>query len=169
MVVATQLLVATPLAASESEFYLAVEAGYRPLSAGEELPAVQAGGLALGAGYHVTDFALLEGMLFYAAGARQGEFHNLFGAELAFRLLIDATQWIPSLGPSLGWAGDYNSDSGLLHGLSAGLSGCLEYRGRRSHSLAICGESAFFPLSDALNGFYGVAFRLNGFLPYLFE
>lgn len=161
------LLIGAPALATEGERYLGIEVGYRSIIAGETT--FHTPSLTLGGGYHFSDFALVEGMVFYGATSANDTFQSLAAANLAFRLLIDATQWIPSIGPEIGYLAGYSTDAGLSHSFYAGASACLEYRTWRTHSFALCGETAVIPFQDDFESFYGIGFRANGFLPYLFE
>lgn len=161
------MLLGTSALATEGERYLGMEVGYRPIITAETTLHTPA--LTLGGGYHFSDFALVEGTLFYGATYANDAFQNVAAANLAFRLLIDATQWVPSIGPEIGYLAGYSTDSGLIHSFYAGGSACLEYRTWRTHSFALCGEMAVVPFQDDFESFYGIGFRANGFLPYLFE
>lgn len=161
------MFLTAPALATENEKYLGLEVGYRPVVEGETT--LQAPALTVGGGYHFSDFALVEGTLFYGATYSDSTFQHLAAANLAFRLLIDATQWVPSIGPEVGYLAGYNADDGLRHGFYAGASACLDYRAWRTHSFALCGEMAVIPFQDDFESFYGLGLRVNGFLPYLFE
>ena len=161
------LLVSSSALATEGERYLGIELGYRPVSKSEETLHTPA--LTVGGGYHFSDFVLVEGTVSYGATYANDLFHNIASANLAFRLLIDATQWVPSIGPEVGYLAGYNSEDGMSHGFFVGASACLDYRVWRTHSFAICGEYSVIPFQDDFESFYGLGFRANGFLPYLFE
>jgi hypothetical protein len=163
------LLVLLPAAAlgSGGDFYLAVEGDYRSVAQGDVT--LHTPSLTLGGGVHVSDFAVLEGTLWYGGTLANGHFENLAAVALSFRFLIDATQWIPSIGPEVGYLAGYGGEDGLRHGFYAGGSACIDYRIWRTHSLALCGEYAVIPFQDDYDSFFGLGFRVNGFLPYLFE
>ncbi len=161
------LLASSTTLATEGERYLGLELGYRPVLQGENT--LHAPVLIMGGGYHFSDFVLVEGTVSYGATYADDLFQNLAAANLAFRLLVDATQWIPSIGPEVGYLAGYNTDAGIGHGFYVGASACLDYRTWRTHSFAICGEYSAIPFQDDFKSFYGVGLRVNGFLPYLFE
>jgi len=124
--------------------------------------------LSIGGAWHITDFALLELTGFYD-GTYDESWRQFWGADLAFRLLLDATQWVPSVGPVVGWMFGYSSPDGLEKGLYAGLGACLEHRSRRSFSLGLCGTGALVPFHEAWEALYTVGFRVSAYLPYFFE
>lgn len=158
----------TTASATGGDRYLTLQGDYRAIGEGETIT-LHTPALTLGGGYNISDFWLIEGTLSYGATYGNGSFQNLAGAAIAGRFLVDATQWIPSLGAQVGYMAGYNGRDGLRHALYAGGSACLDYRIWRTHSLAICGEYNVVPLQDAFRSFWGVGFRVNGFVPYMFE
>ncbi len=161
------LLLPAPATASGGDSYLAAEVDYR--SVAQEYLTLHTPSLTLGGGYHVSDFAVLEGTFWYGGTMANGNFENLAAVALSFRFLIDATQWIPSIGPEVGYLAGYSGGEGLRHGFYAGGSACVDYRVWRTHSLALCGEYSVIPFQDDYVSFFGLGFRVNGFLPYLFD
>ncbi len=153
--------------ASWGEKYLAAQVDYRPVLQAEAMLHTPA--LTLGGGYHVSDFALVEGSLFYGATYGDGAFRQLWGVDTTLRLLIDATQWIPSVGPAVGYLFGYDTQDSFQHGFYLGASACLDYRTWRTHSFEVCGEVAVFPFQKDYTALYLIGFRANGFLPYLFD
>lgn len=122
-----------------------------------------------GVGYYVTDFSLVEGEIGYGATRADGEFRHIMGFRGVFRMLIDVTEWVPSVGASAGWLSTYATDDGLQGGGFIGFSACVDRRTSRSHSWGVCGEIAAFPLSDHFQAVHTIGIRFNGFLPYLWE
>jgi hypothetical protein len=161
------LLLSSPTYASQGEHYLFAGLGYLPISTADGY--LHAATLSAGFGWDITDFTLVDAELYYAAAAAPGGLGHLAGAEASFRLLIDATEWVPSVGPSGGWAFSYSPDGGLDQGPYLGATACLQHRTQRESSQTICGEAAVFPFLGDLQGMYLLTFRLDGFLPYLFD
>jgi len=154
--------------ASQSERYLWSALSYNPVSTEEGF--LHAGTLSAGFGYYLSDFSVIDGELYYGFTWSDGGPAHIAGAEAAFRLLIDATQWIPSVGPVIGWLYAYSNATESTTGPYIGGEACIEYRSVRERSLALCGEMALFPIMDTpLQGMYFLSFRWNGFLPYIFE
>jgi hypothetical protein len=130
---------------------------------------LDAGALTVGGGYFLGDFCLLEAGLTYGATGHDSEFHQLASAELAFRLLVDATEWIPSIGPVAGWLFHHAPTPGLEGGFFVGASACLDRRASRTWSVGACGEYSMFPLGGPLEGAYFLGLRAALYLPAVWE
>lgn len=161
------ILAASPAGASDRDAFLRAGAGY--VSAGTVTQARHGGTLGIGAGYAVTDFSVADLTLRYAA-VPGDEFVHLADAEAAFRLLIDATEWVPSIAATSGWLAWYDTTNGFDEGtFHYGAAVCVEYRTTREKSVSVCGAAQTFPFADALSTFYLAELSFNGYLPWLFE
>jgi len=158
-------LLSVPAAAGEG--YLHGQLSWMPVSHADYK--LDAGALTVGGGYFLGDFCLLEGGLTYGATGHDGEFHQLAAAELSFRLLVDATEWIPSIGPVAGWLFHHAPTPGLEGGFYLGASACLDRRAARTWSVGACGEYSMFPLGGAMEGAYFLGLRAALYLPAVFE
>jgi hypothetical protein len=154
--------------ASRGERYLSAELQYRPAKS-RFAGYLHTPALSLGGGFHLTDFALFEGMAYYGLTGSQGALRHVWGGEMTLRLLIDATQWIPSIGPVVGWIFSSDEPDGFNNAFYLGAHACVDYRNVRSFSYAICGSITAVPYDGDFAAMYLLGFRLNGFLPYLFE
>jgi hypothetical protein len=155
--------------ASDGEKTLSLGGGYAAASLNDLW--VHGGGLRAGAGWWVSDFWILDGNLFYAGAYGDSDLHQLFGADASFRWVIDATQWVPSIGVTAGWLGAY---SPVLDGFKttygfAGGTVCLEYRSKREKSLQLCADVGYLPFDDDMDMFVLVNIDFQAYLPYFFE
>ena len=148
--------------------YLTLGGQYMPVAIGDDT--FHTPSLTLGYGYFVNDFSVLEADLYYGGLPEDGAYRQFGGGHAAFRLLIDATQWVPSVGMVAGWLATHSTEAGLESGAPyAGFSLCLERRTTRERSLSACAEGASFPLSDDYQSVYFINLNFNGYLPYFFE
>lgn len=168
LALAVCFLLPSAVNASVNEHYLTLGGQYLPVAAGDDT--FHTPSLTLGYGYFVSDFAVLEADLFYGGLPSDGAYRQFAGSHAAFRLLIDATQWVPSVGAIAGWLAAHATDTGLESGAPyAGFSLCLERRTAREKSLSACAEGASFPFSDEFQSVYFLNLNFNGYLPYFFE
>ena len=119
----------------------------------------------------VSDFWILDANIFYAGAYGNSDFHQLAGADVAFRWVVDATQWVPSFGITAGWLGAY---SPLLDGFKttrgyAGGTACLEHRDKREKSVALCADVGYLPFDEDFGMLVLVSLDFNAYLPYFFE
>ncbi len=161
------LLLLLPSTGFAGEGYLHGQLSWMPVSHLDYR--LDAGALTVGGGYFVGDFALFEAGLTYGATGHDAELHHLASADLAFRLLIDATEWIPSVGPVVGWLFHQAPTPGLEGGLYVGASACLDRRTARTWSVGACGQYSMFPLGGALEGVYFLGLRAALYLPAVWE
>jgi len=165
---AAVVLCALPANASWGEKYLSGTLSYSALSTVEH-GYVHAPFVSGGMGYYVTDFSILEGEVGYGPTRADDELRQIFGGRGVFRMLIDVTEWVPSVGASLGWLSAYAPDDGLEGGAFVGFSACVDRRTQRDHSWGVCGEIAAFPFHDNFQALHTIGVRFNGFLPFLFD
>jgi hypothetical protein len=163
------LLLPLTAQANWGDKYLTGQFSYTPVLTADGAGRLHYPELALGGGYFVSDFALVEADLFYAPTYGNDSFRQFWGAEVSFRMLIDMTQWVPSIGPLAGWAFFHSAPNGFVHSAYLGGQACLDYRSKRSFALGVCGELAVGIDDDVFTGYQSVGFRFSGFLPYLFE
>lgn len=157
-----------PASATSGESFLHVDGGYL-LLAGDGGNG-NGGALGMGFGYYVSDFSLVDTRLYAGATTGDETLLSAGGGEAALRILIDATEWVPSVGLAVGWMGFYGMDSGLEPGsFYYGGTVCLEYRAQRDSSIRACGTGGTFPLDDQLPSFVTATVDLSAYLPYWFE
>ena len=153
--------------AAQDETYLFGSVSYMPVSS--SIGYLHCGALGLGSGYFISDFAVVDGQLYYAGTYADDAFRHFIGLDAAFRLLIDVTEWVPSIGPAGGISMAWSEPGGLSAVFHVGISVCVEHRTQRDHSMALCGEIQAVPLHTDFQAMYLLSFRFNGFLPYFFE
>lgn len=163
------LLLPVSAQANWGDKYLTGQFSYTPIMISDDTGRLHFPELALGGGYFVSDFALVEADLFYGPTYGSDSLRHFWGAEASLRMLIDMTQWVPSIGPLAGWMFFQSTPDGFSHTAYLGGQACLDYRSKRSFSLGVCGELAVGLDDDVFTGYQSVGFRFSGFLPYIFE
>lgn len=166
---AVVLLAVSPALASDGEKTLSLGGAYASATMADM--SVNGAGLRVGAGWWVSDFWILDANIFYAGAYGNSDFHQLAGADVAFRWVVDATQWVPSFGITAGWLGAY---SPLLDGFKttrgyAGGTACLEHRDKREKSVALCADVGYLPFDEDFGMLVLVSLDFNAYLPYFFE
>lgn len=155
------------LKASEGEKSASVGLGYLGVARLETN--LHAPALEVSAAWFLTDFVVTEAMLMLGVAPTQGSATAVFGGEVSLRLLLDATQWIPSIGPVVGYVGQAGGPDSFHGGLNIGLSACIDHRSHRSWSMGVCGEITAFPFGQTLEATYLAVYRLTGFFPEFFS
>ena len=148
--------------AAKGDGYLSPRLSYHPIvldSGWLHFPS-----LAVGGGWFITDFSVLEAYAMYGGTYGAGEFQQMWGAEASFRMLLDVTEWIPSFGLTVGYLGTQSATAGADHGLTVGVSGCLDYRRKREVSVGLCGQWAY-PFLLPADTIWEIGLRVNLFLP----
>jgi len=169
LLAAALLTTPSPALANWGDKYFAGQLSYTPAVTAADVGRLHFPEIAFGGGYFVSDFALVEADLFYGLTYADDSVQQLFGAEASFRFLIDMTQWVPSIGPLVGWAFLPSAPDGFSHTAYLGGQACLDYRSKRSFALGLCGEMAVGIDNEVLSGYQSLGLRFSGFLPYIFE
>lgn len=158
--VAFTLLVPQLALASQGEWYWKTGGGYRFSSTSEGL--LHAGELRFGLGMFPSDFTVAELNTFYNAGY-YGGLHHMLGAEASFRLLIDAFEWVPSIGPVLGISGIVQADGDPTMTGWLGAEFCLDYRGQRTHAFGGCVSISIVPFDREYQSMFLIDFLYLSF------
>jgi hypothetical protein len=162
LVVLLAALLASPVArASWGEKYLDAGAGYFLL--GRVDGQHHAPGVRVGGGWHISDFALVDAHGWYAPSPGEPGWLHLTGVSASFRFLLDATQWVPSVGPGIGWVAHLGGGKDFSHGVTLGLSGCLDHRSRREWSVGLCGDISLFAWPRELSKLLMVVVQFSWF------
>jgi len=160
-------LTSAPGEASDGESFLRVGGGYAMTSTASE----RHGGLAeLGFGYAVSDFSQVDVGVSWAAYPPGDTWLGTGTGTGAFRLLIDATEWVPSIGVAVGWMAFASEEDGFDPGtMLFGPQGCLEYRAQRDRSVLACVFAGSFPLENDPDAYLAATIDFAAYLPYFFE
>ena len=162
-IAATLLLLApAPAEASEGEWFYDLSAGYSAMSVQGpwlHLPTFRAG-----LGYFPSDFsvAVLQGVV--SGTAKEGEYLQQVGLRGEYRLLIDAFEWVPSVGPVAGIMGSYDAGEGLDAFAFLGLTACVDYRPTRDEAFGLCGDVTIVPGHTYYQSMWAIMFNYSGFL-----
>jgi hypothetical protein len=147
--------------------YLHLQGSYMPLKGDSgtlHFPALSVGG-----GCYVNDYSVVEGSATWGGTYGQQTFQQAWTIQAAYRFLIDATQWIPSFGITFGYLGRDSAAGDPAHGLTLGLSVCIDYRKKRERSVGLCGEWHYPFFQGALNSMFLVGLRVGFHFPYARE
>ncbi len=146
--------------ATQGETYGTIGGGYQLRTTGD---GVLNGALLLGGiGWFPSDFTVSEVTAGYTL-AYQGGLQQLFGVQGHFRVLIDAFEWVPSVGPLVGVTGAYTANSGFEAFMDLGVEGCLAWRGSREEAFRACGQVSLVPAHTYYQSLFSVSFSYDWF------
>ena len=121
-------------------------------------------GLSLGGGlgWFPSDFAIGEVTGEYGLGFGGGV-HHFIALQGHFRMLIDAFEWVPSIGPVAGvtfFSAPQDSAGAMV---DLGLEACVAWRGSRESSWKACGTMSLVPTSDHYDASFTIGVGFDGF------
>lgn len=147
--------------ASQGETYGSVGGGYQLRNTADGL--FHGVNLKGGVGWFPSDFTIGEVTGSYTLGY-QGGLQHLLGVQGHFRILIDAFEWVPSIGPLVGVSGAYTADLGFEAFMDLGMEACLAWRGTRDHAWRACGQVSLVPAHTYFQSLFSVEFNYDWFL-----
>lgn len=147
--------------ASQGETYGSVGGGYQLRNTADGL--FHGVTLMGGVGWFPSDFTIGELTSSYTVGY-QGGLQHVLGVQGHFLILIDAFEWVPSVGPLVGLSGAYTADSGFEAFMDLGMEVCLAWRGSRDHAWRACGQVSLVPAHTYFQSLFSVEFNYDWFL-----
>lgn len=152
---------ARPAHASQGETYGTLGGGYSLRTTDDGL--LHGPGLMGGIGWFPSDFTVGEVTANYTLGI-QDDIRQMLGVQAHFRLLIDAFEWVPSVGPLLGLTGVYVPGEGLDAFMDLGVEGCVAWRGSRESAWRACGQISIVPTHVYYQSLFSLSFSYDWFL-----